>query len=300
MLVVRYFVVGSEIRRSAIGMEYGVSTFDFILQILVAVMLTAAGNIINDYFDQKVDRINKPGKVIIGKLVKRRVAIILHQSLNIGAVLISVYLCMKYAYWWPMVIPVVIATLLWWYSPYLKKKVWIGNAAIACCTAAVPYWAGIFELHELRKSYLDMLVNGEAFFTLLNILIYALALFAFLLTLIREAQKDMEDIPGDREGGYHTMPIKWGVAATRKYVLALLGVYVLCVCYFLYHLFQFNEIHTVLFASVALLLLGPTALSIWSTIRADSPQQFHQSSTYTKWMMISGLVSFCILSYMFG
>lgn len=298
MLVVRFFVVGSEIRRSAIGMEYGLNGFDFFIQILVAVMLTAAGNIINDYFDQKVDRINKPGKVIIGKLVKRRVAIILHQTLNIGAVLLTVYLCMRTKFWWPLLIPVVMATLLWWYSPFLKKTVWIGNAAIAFCTAAVPFWAGVFELHQLRKEYFDMLVHGEAFFDLLNTLIYALCVFAFLLTLIREAQKDMEDLPGDTEGGYHTMPIQLGIAFTKKYVYALLGVYILCVIYFLVQLYQIPGLNMLVFGSVATLLIAPTALSFWSTWRAQTPHDFHKASSYSKWMMLAGLISFCILSYL--
>ncbi|MFM9986615.1 MAG: geranylgeranylglycerol-phosphate geranylgeranyltransferase [Flavobacteriales bacterium] len=298
MLVVRFFVVGSEIQRSAIGMDFGINGFDFFLQILVAVMLTAAGNIINDYFDQKVDRINKPGKVIIGKLVKRRVAIILHQLLNIGAVLISLYLCIRTDFWWPMLIPVLIATLLWWYSPYLKKKVWIGNAAIALCTSAVPIWAGVFELHQLRKNYLDMLVRGEAFFEWLYILIYALAVFAFILTLIREAQKDMEDLPGDTEGGYQTMPIKMGIGFTKRYVFVLLGFYIVSALYFLLQLYKVPGLNAVVFVVVAILLLAPSALSFWATLRAETPAHFHKASFYTKCMMIAGLISFCILSYL--
>jgi 4-hydroxybenzoate polyprenyltransferase len=35
--------------------------------------------------------------------------------------------------------------------------------------------------------------------------------FAFILTLVREALKDMEDIEGDEKFGCKTPPIVWGL-----------------------------------------------------------------------------------------
>jgi 4-hydroxybenzoate polyprenyltransferase len=108
----------------------------------------------------------------------------------------------------------------------------------------------------------------------------------------------MQDLPGDTEGGYHTMPIKLGIGFTKKYVFVLLALYILSVIYFLVQLYDIPGINTIIFAVIATLLLAPTALSFWSTWRAETPSQFHKASTYSKWMMMAGLLSFCILSYL--
>ncbi len=298
MLVVRLFVVRAMLESTSIGMEYGLNWFQFILLLIVAALLAAAGNVINDYFDQKVDRINKPDKVIVGKTVKRRVAIILHQTLNIIALLITIYLCMITSFWWPIAFPFLIATLLWWYSPVLKKKAFSGNLAIAVCTAAVPLWAGIYEVHELKERYFDMLIFPETFFGFIWLILLSLSAFAFILTLVREAQKDMEDLQGDTEGGYNTMPIRFGVVFTKKYVYSLLTLYILAVAFFLYRLALSPIAGMVATGICALLLLLPTFMSFAQTMRAQTPSDFHRASFYTKWMMIAGLVAFCVLSVM--
>jgi 4-hydroxybenzoate polyprenyltransferase len=299
MLVVRFAVFYSMMESASIGMEFGISWFQFFLLILVAVMLTAAGNVINDYFDQKVDRINKPDKVIIGKTVKRRVAIVLHQSLNIGAVLITMYVCFQNSYWWPMLFPIVIATLLWWYSPVLKKKAFVGNLAIAVCTAAVPLWAGVFEVHQLKKKYGDMLVMKDAFFEIIWLLLLALAAFAFLLTLVREAQKDLQDLKGDTDGGYHTLPIKYGVDAAKKYIYVLLSVYILLVAFFIYKIANVPNIGWIGAGICGLLLFVPSILSYFQTMRAANANDYGKASNYTKWMMLAGLVAFSLLSFLY-
>jgi 4-hydroxybenzoate polyprenyltransferase len=79
--------------KSAIGMKHTLPFWFFVASVLAVTAVTAAGNIINDYFDQKVDRINKPDRVVVGKKVKRRVAIILHQGLNGFAILMSLLVC---------------------------------------------------------------------------------------------------------------------------------------------------------------------------------------------------------------
>lgn len=296
MLVVRIFIFSFMMESTSIGMNFGISWWQFFISVVVAVTLTAAGNVINDYFDQKVDRINRPERVIVGKTVKRRVAIVLHQSLNIGALLLTIYLCICTGYWWPLAFPVVIATLLWWYSPVLKKKPFVGNLAIAACTAAVPVWAGVFEAHELQKKYGDMLVMKDEFFGIIWLLILALAAFAFLLTLVREAQKDLEDLNGDTEGGYNTLPIKYGVASTKKYIYILLSLYALSVVYFIYKIANIPSIGYLGAAICSLLLLLPTCMSFVQTMRATKAEEFGKASAYTKWMMVAGLLAFCTLS----
>ena len=85
-MVVRYGFLAPVMNRE--GLEFQTSLFDFILLMLVLVLIGGAGNVINDYFDVRVDRINKPDKVIVGRSVKRRVAMVTHHSFNLFAVLI--------------------------------------------------------------------------------------------------------------------------------------------------------------------------------------------------------------------
>ncbi|MFN0030695.1 MAG: geranylgeranylglycerol-phosphate geranylgeranyltransferase [Flavobacteriales bacterium] len=296
MMVVRLFVIRPLADSTHMGRHYGLSWLHFIMLCAVALLLTAAGNIINDYFDQKVDRINKPDRVIVGKTVKRRVAIILHQTLNTAALFLAACLCYITGFWWPVVIPVVLSTILWWYSPVLKKKVLTGNIAIALCTSAVPLWAGLFELHMLEREIGDLLYNRDQFFNFAWLVVISLCAIAFLLTLVREAQKDMEDLDGDKAGGYNTLPIIWGIYNTRKYVCGLLILYVLGIGAFIYLLLHLQWFHHYIVACCAALLVIPTALSIVLTWKASTSRQFRQASTCTKWMMLCGLLVFSLLS----
>ena len=99
------------------------NAFHFTLLIVSTVLIAAAGNIINDYFDIQADKINKPDRVVIGKFIKKRWAIALHWIFNVIAVLISIYLSIYYQSLWFVFIQVVIVNLLWFYSLYFKKKI---------------------------------------------------------------------------------------------------------------------------------------------------------------------------------
>ncbi|MEZ4799181.1 MAG: UbiA family prenyltransferase [Flavobacteriales bacterium] len=171
------------------GLELQMGDIDFILSILVVILLTASGNIINDYFDVKVDKINKPDRVIIGKQVKRRVAMMLHQVLNFGSIAISGYLCFKYGIWWPIAIPILVATLLWWYSPVFKKMNFLGNLVVAVCVSIIPIWAGAFEITETATHYADSISNISALKTKMWFWTGMYSAFAFLLTLIKRSTK---------------------------------------------------------------------------------------------------------------
>lgn len=290
MAVVRYIVMQESMDSSSIGMKFQLSTFDFVVLIAVVLALTAAGNIINDYFDQKVDKINKPEQVIVGKKVKRRVAIVLHQGLNIFAIVATLYVCIRTNYWLPLALPAVIATILWWYSPVLKKKVFVGNLAVAFCTACVPLWAALFEMHELQKNYSDMLMNGESFFTQLWLRIAVVSLFAFVLTLLREAVKDMEDLAGDMLGEYRTIPIVYGLDKTKNYLYILIGFFLAGIAIVLWKMHSIFELCVI----IGLLLL-PTIVMIRSISKAANQQDFHRTSQWIKVLSVLGIVSVILL-----
>ncbi len=166
----------------------------FWLLTLSTVCIAAAGYIINDYFDVKIDLINKPDRVIIGRYLKRRIAMGVHQVLNVAGCLIGLYLSK-----WVFLADVLAVTLLWFYSAQFKRQPLIGNVVISLLTAL-----SLIVLAIYYRQNADML------------LIYAL--FSFGISLIREIIKDMQDIRGDARFGCRTIPIIWGLRRT-KYLL---------------------------------------------------------------------------------
>jgi 4-hydroxybenzoate polyprenyltransferase len=202
-----------------------VNQVDVFVLILSTVMIAAAGNIINDYFDVKADRINKPEKLIITKHLKRRWAIVWHWSLNAIAFGLGVYLSAKYDTLIFAFIHLISINLLWFYSMVLKRKVLIGNLIVAFLTSLIPVLALIFVMYSLNQ---EAEISGSfEKFRLLDAdfaLIHLLALFAFIQNLAREIVKDMQDIEGDKLIYVKSLPMVFGVKKTSYIVVLLLFI----------------------------------------------------------------------------
>ncbi|MCE2734732.1 MAG: geranylgeranylglycerol-phosphate geranylgeranyltransferase, partial [Flammeovirgaceae bacterium] len=165
-------------------------TFSLWLLSSSTIIIAAAGYIINDYYDIKIDYINKPERVVIGKIIPRRFAILFHTLFSVGGIAIGFYLS-----WQIGVIHFFSAFMLWLYSNSLKRLPLIGNVVIAFLTAL-----SVFIIAVFYKTNINL------------ILIYSL--FAFFISLVREVVKDMEDLKGDITFGCKTLPILWGIRKT--------------------------------------------------------------------------------------
>lgn len=192
---------------------------NFVLLMISVILVAASGNIINDYFDQKADRVNKPNRVIIDKYIKRRWAIILNWTFNGIALLIALYLSYKLGNWWITVISFLSINLLYFYSAVYKRKFLIGNLIVAFLTALVPLQVFIYGAFSAFKVDSPFGLNDDIFVwdNLLAIAIYCG--FAFLLNFVREVIKDMADVKGDLLIQSRSIPIRLGFKRT-KYVLA--------------------------------------------------------------------------------
>jgi len=279
---------------------YPLWKFHFV--VLVMVCLAAAGNIINDYFDLRVDRINKPEKVLIGKHVKRRVAMLSHQFLNGFAVLTGFWLAYDVGNLWLGLTPIFIATTLWVYSVVLKKKVLIGNLAVALLIALVPLYSGAFDfLTFSESSFTDTLFDDvftQVFGSIVTLfIILSFAVFGFLLTLIREAQKDLEDLNGDTKVGYQTMPIRFGIAKTKNYLTFLFFITILALISSLYIFTSTFEKHVFFNGFVTISTLSPLLKSWWLTIKAKEKNDFQKAGNYTKIAMVLGMFFLVYLWY---
>jgi 4-hydroxybenzoate polyprenyltransferase len=207
----------------------------FILLVLSTVLIAAAGNIINDYFDTRIDRVNKPDAVIVGRTVKRRVAMTAHLVLSGLGLLLGLVVAWRTGQFRWALIPAFAIGALWTYSTHYKRQLIIGNGLVATLTALVPLTVGLYEIPLLRTWFATGPVigmpNGELYQMEASvqelwyfILIYTA--FAFVSTLVRELQKDMADIKGDAQEGCRTIPIVWGMRWAKGLVLFYIGVLV--------------------------------------------------------------------------
>jgi 4-hydroxybenzoate polyprenyltransferase len=225
------------------------------------VMIAAAGYIINDYYDIKIDYVNKPDKVVVGKLIKRRIVLASHIILNVVGIAIGFYLSLRVGG-----LNFVAGFLLWIYSNRLKRKALIGNVTIAFLTGLS---IAIIAVYYQRNVSLLM----------------AYAVFAFSINLVREIIKDMEDIRGDMRFGSRTLPIVWGLRKTKYFLFVLIALFIIVL--FLLSSQLGNHILNVFF----IILIVPIIYLIYLLYRADSQKRFHQLSTFCKLLMLAGISS---------
>jgi len=177
----------------------------FLLLMLSSVLIAAAGYIINDYFDLNIDQVNKPDKLIVEKILNRRWVIVWHLILSVIGVGLALYIDIKTNARFIVIANSVCVLLLFLYSISLKKKLLIGNVVISLLTAWV-----ILVITWAETSNLLQVIEQGSYTEKISRITFLYAGFAFVISLIREVIKDMEDIEGDRKYGCKTMPIVWG------------------------------------------------------------------------------------------
>lgn len=215
---------------------------DFFLLVVSTILIAAAGNVINDYFDMRADRINKPKRVIVGKTINRRWAIIIHSVLNIVAFTIAIYLGYRNQTFWYPFIHLITMNSLWFYSLYLKKQPIFGNFLIAGLTALVPILCGVHFYIQQSLIWTKSIGNSAFSYWFQALIedghfIMLLAFFAFMNNFAREIIKDMEDIEGDKKVASKTLPIIYGMSFSR----ILASVLLLLPVFFFSFLFLFHQ-----------------------------------------------------------
>lgn len=224
-------------------------------------LIAAAGYIINDYYDIKIDLINKPERVVIGKTITRRYAILFHTLMSMVGVALGLLINWKVG-----AINFVCAFLLWLYSNNLKRQPLIGNVLVSLLTGL-----SVFVLVFLYEQF--------------HALVFVYALFAFFMTLIREIVKDMEDVKGDFTFGCKTLPIVWGIRRTKFFLYVLIAVFSCTVV-----LLDFYQLSIPLIYFVPLLFV-PMVVLLKQLITADTKHHFYQLSQFCKIIMLLGIAT---------
>ncbi len=303
------------------------SHLDFFLLVLSTVFIAAAGYIINDYFDVRTDRINKPSNVIIDKGIKRRLAMLTHTVFNIIGVALGFYIAWKIGNWKFGLIHLLMATLLWFYSTTFKKMFLAGNLLVAFFTAMVPLVIVLFDVYLLQIRLQNQLLIDpvfRAFIQNVDLVFYlrlpfyfafVFALFAFLTNLMREIVKDMEDMAGDMETGGNTMPITIGVKSAKRIVqvinvftislltIAVIGLLLPNQDFVWYKTGKttnsnLNQDFLSTFY-VLIFILIPLILFSFSFHKSNSPKMFRRSGMLLKWVMVAGVLYSLVIWYTF-
>ena len=269
---------------------------DFLFISGSTILIAAAGYIINDYFDIKIDIINRPEKVILEKRIPLRTAIIAHVVLNVAGLALAGGIAFNshHIEWiWVQCLSVV---LLWFYSTHFKRQYMTGNLVIALLTALTVIVLLVYEpalrMHfrtpPTMTSFLMPAIAPKWMFA-------GFAYFAFMLTWMREIVKDMEDYKGDAAEGCMTMPIKMGLQFSARFAQTLGITTVIALAVITYYLikqdYPYLGYYSILF------IIAPI---LWWCIylsQKNTTTHYHSASKWLKFIMLSGIASLIVYNF---
>jgi 4-hydroxybenzoate polyprenyltransferase len=258
------------------------------LSILVAasVLIAAGGYVINDYFDQDIDSVNRPQRAVLGKRIGRRWGIFWHLVLSLAGMSMSLLFSLRTGNWLTFLFNSLAALLLWVYSTDFKKQALMGNIVISLLTSWVVLVLYVSEA-GLNLTRLADAQRGYIISVYRICILYGA--FAFMSSVIREVVKDIEDMPGDARHGCRTMPILWGVRASKLFIsvwmivlffaLFALAVYSLILQWWLFALF------------ITVTVMFPLGRSFHMLMKAEATEDYTRLSRMVKWVMFNGILS---------
>ena len=260
------------------------------LLIVSVVGIAAGGYVINDYFDVKIDRINRPDNLVVTRIISRDAAMNLFYGLTAVGVIAGTVVAWWAHSWTLLFTYVVIPGLLWFYSASYKRMFLVGNIVVAFASAIVPLLVAIANADYLHHLYQNALayspIVGE-----LYVWTGGFAAFAFLLTWVREIVKDIEDIEGDREMECRTLPIVWGDKVAKIIATILLVVIATLIVYILFAVLPFShEWKSLPTRYVVFGLIVPILCSIVVLWAANNRTEYHRVQTIIKFAMFMGML----------
>lgn len=233
-----------------------------LLASLAASLTAAAGNIINDIFDIETDKISHPNRVLVKGFISRREAWALYFSLNIVSVIIALYLSLTL-----FIVVLSAIFLLYIYSVSLKRLPLIGNITISFTTGLAFIYGGLAADNPVGA--------------------VIPAVFAFLINLIRELVKDIQDIDGDSKQNFKTFPIKQGIGNTKNLILFVTILLILLTCYpFIAKLYMIE------YFLIVMIFVNPIlVLSMKMLFDKNKELRLNHISNLLKLNMIIGLIA---------
>jgi len=239
---------------------------NLLLIVLATALTIASGYIINSFYDSKKDLINRPNKSILDRLVSQQTKLRVYFALNFTVAFFAFLISFRAFLFFSVYI-----FLIWFYSHKVKKFVIIGNL-MATLMAILPF----FALLLYYKNFYEVIICH--------------ATFLFLLLLIREMIKDLENIKGDLANDYKTIPILHGELTSKKIItfLTLLTVFPV---YLLIEKFEIGNMDLYFYSCLLFLLLF--LLKLW---KSDLKEHYLLLHNLLKFLIVSGVFSIILIN----
>ncbi|MBQ7191537.1 MAG: geranylgeranylglycerol-phosphate geranylgeranyltransferase [Paludibacteraceae bacterium] len=295
LLWVMHYWVALPIMRSE-GMSVSMPWWMLLLVGIGVVCIAAGGYVINDYFDIKIDRINRPDRVIVTNAVSKLTAMRMFQVLTLVGLafgLTASYLCRSTSM---MLIFMLTPGLLWFYSASYKRMFLVGNIIIAFVAGLVPLLVALTNVSWLTHCLGDIVMRLPLPRTL-YIWLGCFALFAFLTTLTREIIKDMQDQKGDRELECHTLPVVIGDTWTKIIVTLLIVATMALMAYLWWSVLPFDRSwHCLSTRYIVFGLIVPFLCELALLWSAKIPSDYGSAQTLMKFIMLLGVLYGLVIS----
>jgi 4-hydroxybenzoate polyprenyltransferase len=237
--------------------------FNLFIIVIVTSLTIASGYIINNFYDSEKDLINRPNKSQLDRLVSQKTKLKVYFTVNFIVFLLSFFVSFRAVLFFSSYI-----FMIWFYSHKLKKMAIVGNMT-AAFLAVLPFFA-IFLYY--KNTYPQ---------------IFAHANFLFLLLIIREIIKDLENIKGDIANDYQTIPVMFGESTAKK-IITLLTVLTIIPIYFLVEIFEVGYMDIYFYMSLIILIFFLQKL--W---KSNSKPDYLKLHNMLKFLVVSGV--FCIV-----
>lgn len=263
--------------------------WQYSLLVFATVLIAAGGYVINDIFDQETDEVNKPEKAIIGKHISESKAYTIYASLTITGVACGFVLANSVLHPNFAVLFVLIATLLYFYASSLKQIAVVGNIVVAALLAFSVIIIGIFDIvpntFDINRAQMGLAFS----------ILFDYAKFAFIINLVREIIKDIEDINGDNSQGIRTLPIIIGTKKTVIIAFILLLIPTLYLFNYINDNLFANDLYYSIFYLLAL-VIAPMIFCLIKIGNAKEKSDFHFISQLLKWIIFFGILSVAVIT----
>ncbi|HEU4789168.1 MAG TPA: geranylgeranylglycerol-phosphate geranylgeranyltransferase [Flavobacterium sp.] len=264
------FILAPEKRALSILLD-----FQLFIIVLASSLTIASGYIINSFYDSKKDLINKPNKSQLDRLVSQKTKLQVYFGLNFFVALIAFFVSFRAVLFFSAYI-----FLIWFYSHKIKKYPLIGNL-MAALLAVLPFF-GILLYFYLKMPLYEIESNSGKLAVILSH-----GTFLFLLILIREMIKDLENLKGDLANDYKTIPIIYGEEVSKKIITGLALLTIIPV-YFLINVYDVGYMDIYFYSGFIIMIFFLVYLWKWET-----KEQYVLLHNVLKFLIVAGV--FCIV-----
>ena len=297
LYAVQYFVVGGWLQVYSVSLA---SPFLFALLVFSTLCIAAAGFVVNDYFDTKIDELNRPDKVIVGKEISRKRTMLIVQILSALGIIGGLAVAYLLGNLTIAFIFIMIPGLLWFHASSYKRQFLLGNVLAAFIAALVPIVVVLFNHQLLLNQFGEQIYSSDTFIPTLYAWTCAFSLYFGGMTFLETFAKDMWNEYGNRELESRTLPVVWGQKkAKTAFVICVLGFVAVAAHIWYHYYFKDNYFESTSLITRYLLfgVLLPLFFLIYLALRIKKPSDCELLVVFCRFLMVIGLVFTLVLYF---